>query len=69
MPIAIDTLHELLDRAMEETFGLIITTDNAHALQLRLYKAMGKAHPSLMICVPSRPGEIFVVKRSVELDP
>ncbi len=64
----------LFERAQtEDTYGLglIVQTNNTHALQVDLYRWL-EDHPQyrdIMICIPSLPGLLFLVKKSVELPP
>lgn len=63
-------LHELLARALTEELGLIVTTNNPHAMSLKLH-AVKRNDPrffGLEITVPSTPDTIMIVKKTVELD-
>jgi hypothetical protein len=59
---------ELLRRAREEEIGLAVETNNVKALYNRLWEA-AKPIEDLMLCIPSTDGFVFIVKKSVELDP
>lgn len=68
IPAPIQT--ELLERALGEPIGLVIETNNTQQLQILLcnqHRALGLN--DLVICVPGIDNTIFIVKKSVELDP
>lgn len=63
-------IHDLFRRAISEELGVVITTNNPHAMgrDLHLFR---KDHPefaSIEINIPSTPDTIMLVKKSVELD-
>jgi len=67
--------NELLDRALTEPFGLAIRTTNAKQLQVHfanIQREQGSGtlrnHP-ILACLTPDPETVFLVKRSVELDP
>lgn len=65
-----ELLYDLLNRALTEELGLVVTTNNPHRLTLNLHD-IKKAHSryaEIEISVPSTPDTIFLVKKSVELD-
>lgn len=65
-----ELLTELIQRALDEEMGLIIKTNNQTRLVQELTaakKALGATE--LIVARPSSPEEVFLVKKSVELDP
>lgn len=65
----LDIFAELLKQAVEEPFGLAITTNNPKQMVLRLHEVQRQLRLDLMICTPSLENTVFLVRRSVELDP
>lgn len=65
-----ELLFDLLNRALQEEMGLIVETNNPHALSLKLHeiKRAGDRYAAIEITVPSTPNTIMLVKKSVELD-
>jgi hypothetical protein len=64
-----EILRELLEQAAEQPIGLCITTTNQNALLHRLQLLQRELQvPDIMLCSPSIPDTIFIVRRSVELD-
>lgn len=65
------TLSSILDRALTETIGIYIRTNNPSYMIALLGKARrdgGPQYEPLMFCRPSTPDTVFIVKKSVELD-
>ena len=65
-----ELIYDLLNRALEEEMGLVITTNNPHALNMHI-SAVKRDEPkyaSLIITIPSTPETLIIAKRSVELD-
>lgn len=64
-------LVELLERAKAEPIGLAISTTNPHALEAQLGTIRREINlqGEIMICRPSLEGHVFLVHRSLELDP
>jgi hypothetical protein len=63
-------LIDLLRRAQTEELGLFVTTNNPHAMSLKLH-AVKRAHPEFFgieITIPSTPETVMLVKKTVELD-
>jgi len=63
-------LIDLLTRALTEELGLFVSTNNPHAMSLKLH-AVKRANPQffgLEITIPSTPETIMIVKKTVELD-
>lgn len=66
-----ELLTELLDRAMIEPLGLVIETNNPGSFKTEVsnHAKTDERYRALMVCVPSIDGHVFLVKKSVELDP
>lgn len=64
-----DILVELLRRASAEPWGLYIGTNNPKQMAWYLHEAQRDLNADVMICVPSLENTVFLVRRSVELDP
>jgi len=65
-----ELLYDLLNRALQEEMGLVVSTNNPHSLSLKLH-ALTKANTTytdLIITIPSTPETVMITKRSVELD-
>jgi hypothetical protein len=63
-------LYDLLNRALEEELGLVVTTNNPKALTCNLHeltKGIQKYAP-LILTIPSTLETVMIVKRTVELD-
>jgi len=63
-------LIDLLRRAQTEELGLFVTTNNPHAMSLKLH-AVKRAYPEfddIEVTVPSTPETVMLVKKTVELD-
>jgi hypothetical protein len=63
-------LYDLLNRALEEELGLVVTTNNPKALTCNLHeltKGIPKYAP-LILTIPSTLETVMIVKRTVELD-
>jgi hypothetical protein len=66
----LEILQTLLERASAEPLGLAIETNNVQRLVTLLHEAKdGVPNLSVIICIPSIPNTVFLVQRSVELDP
>jgi hypothetical protein len=67
-----ELLHGILAKAIEQELGLVVETDDPHQLANRLYEYM-KANPEFKVLSiaerPARPKELFIKKKSAELDP
>lgn len=62
-------LAEAIKRAREEPYGMCITCTGVVPVRNVLHQIMNElGYTDLMICIPSTPDTIFIVKRSVELD-
>lgn len=63
-------LYDLLSRALTEELGVIVTTNNPHAMSLKLHavKRANREFFGLEITIPSAPETIMIVKKTVELD-
>lgn len=63
-------LTELLDKALTQEIGQLVMTNNHGHLQNILDQAKSRdpKYAGLIICMSSTPGEIQIVKKSVELD-
>lgn len=59
---------ELLDLAREQELGLVVETNNVKAMVNKITEA-AVPYEDLMVCIPSVPDRVFIVKKSVELDP
>ena len=65
-----ELLIDLLSRALTEELGLVVGTNNPHALTMKLHE-IRKANPifdNLELTVPSTPNTVMVVKKTVELN-
>jgi len=65
-----ELIREILDKALTEELGIVVTCDNQHATTLKFH-AVTKNNPKyaeLIICAGSKPDEILITKRTVELD-
>lgn len=65
-----EILLDLLSRAADEPLGLVIETNNPSRMVLILHEAR-RTLPDcdIQIATPSTPNTVFLVQRSVELDP
>lgn len=65
-----ELLYDLLNRALEEELGLVVTTNNPHQLSINLHAAKKSLsrYAEIEITIPSTPETIILVKKSVELD-
>lgn len=72
MPLLRETYPSLFDRALAESLGIVIDVTNAPRFQISLCewrKNFGKPEYSdILVCVPSTPDQVFLVKKSVELE-
>lgn len=64
----LEILQALLARAAEEPFGLVLEVVNPKLAVNELSEA-NRDSDEIIICTPSIPNTVFLVKRSVELDP
>jgi hypothetical protein len=65
-----ELLYDLLNRALTEELGLVVTTNNPKALTCNLHeltKGIQKYAP-LILTIPSTLETVMIVKRTVELD-
>ena len=65
-----ELLYDLLNRALTEELGLVVTTNNPQKMSHDLH-ALTKDNPrytSIMITIPSTLETLILAKRSVELD-
>lgn len=65
-----ELLFDLLNRALQEEMGLVVSTNNPHALTMKLHeiKSSSERFANLEITVPSTPETVMIVKKTVELD-
>lgn len=65
-----ELILDLLDRALGEEMGLVITTNNPDRMSKDIHAVTQGVdkYKSLMITVPSTPETVMIVKRMVELD-
>ena len=65
-----ELLYDLLNRALTEELGLVVETNNPHALEIKLHaiKRASTRYAEIEITIPSTPDTIMLVKKSVELD-
>lgn len=65
-----ELLYDLLNRALEEELGLVVSTNNPHQMSMKLHeiKKSHSRYADIEIAIPSTPDTIFLVKKSVELD-
>ena len=65
-----ELLYDLLNRALEEELGVVITCVNPTRLNQCLINAAKdlERYATLTITVPSTPNTVMIVKRTVELD-
>lgn len=63
------TFKSLLDRALDEDLGLFIELTNPKSFEVQISKirSIYPQYDSLMVCWPSLPETIYLVKKSVEL--
>lgn len=66
MAIKPELVRNLFQRAMEEELGLVVTTNNTPRFVTKWHD-LAKGYDQIMICIPSIPNCIFLVKKSVEL--
>lgn len=71
MPLLQTILDDLLNRALEEEMGLVVETNNPGYARQQImdHKKTDERFRSLIIAIPSTENEVFIVKKSVELDP
>ena len=65
-----ELIREILDKALEQELGMVVTCDNLHQTTLKFH-AVTKDNPKyaeLMICAGSKPDMMLITKRTVELD-
>jgi len=65
-----ELLVNLLNRALTEEMGLVITTNNPRQLSYHLHQ-ITKSNPTyapLIITIPSTAETVIIAKRSVELN-
>ena len=62
-----EILLELCNRAMSEEMGLVIDCVNPKKLSDHLHM-VAKDFDALMVCVPSTPDTVMLVKKTVSLD-
>lgn len=67
-----DSCQSLLDRALDEDLGIVVEINNPEALIQRIHTARkalnDPRYDSIMLCRTSNPEELFLIKKSVELD-
>ena len=65
-----ELIREILDKALTEELGLVITCDNPKAteLQINKFKTNQPKYAGLMLCWNSSPNQLLIVQRTVELD-
>lgn len=64
-----EIIEGLLDRALEEELGLVIDCTNPGKFETEIcnFRKNITKYNDLVICQPSTPDTIFIVKRTVEL--
>lgn len=70
-PALRETFKSILDRALSEPLGLYIECVNPKSFEVQIsrIKSVYPNYDSLMVCIPSLPETVFLVKKSVELEP
>jgi ribosomal protein L10 len=65
-----EILYDLLNRALEEELGIVVTTNNPQQMSYRFHeiKKSHSRYADIEITVPSTPETVMLVKKSVELD-
>jgi len=65
-----ELIREILDKALTEELGLVITCDNPKAteLQINKFKTNQPKYAGLMLCWNSNSNQLLIVQRTVELD-
>lgn len=68
-PLYSQTFRSLLDRALSEDLGLFVECVNPKSFEAQVsrIKQVYPQYDSLMLCWPSLPNTIYIVKKSVEL--
>jgi hypothetical protein len=65
-----ELLIEILDKALTEELGVVVETNNSHALTLKFHEQTRNVskYDSLQICIGSKPDTVLITQKSVELD-
>jgi len=66
-----ELIREILDKALTEELGLVVICDNQHGTEIKIHEVRKKdaaKYAELMVCLGSKPDEILITKRTVELD-
>ena len=64
-----ELIREILDKALEQELGMVVTCDNLHRTTVNFHN-ITKNNPKyaeLMICAGSKPDQMLITKRTVEL--
>ncbi len=71
MPLKPELLAGLLHKAVDEPIGIEVKTNNAKRLQIELdeFKRSQSDWAELMCCLTTYPDTLFIIHKSVELDP
>lgn len=62
-----ELLIDLFKRAMAEEMGLVVECTNPKKISDYLHEAGTKDFPDIMVCVPSTPDTVMLVKKTVSL--
>ena len=65
-----ELLIEILDKALTEELGVVVETNNVHALNYHFHDIV-KANPkyaNLVVCSGGKEGVTIIAQKSVELD-
>ena len=65
-----ELIVEILDKALTEELGIVVTCDNQHQTTLKFH-AVTKDNPKcagLVVCAGSKPNEVLIVQKTVQLD-
>jgi len=72
MALKPELLSALMERAMDEEIGLAVETNNPKQLQVTLAdhrRTHGLTqYEGLLFTIPSVPNQVFITKKTVELD-
>jgi len=72
MSLKPELLTNLFERAMAEELGLVVTTNNPKQLQFHLNNHRREYNltifADIIVCVPSEPNTVILVKKSVDLN-
>jgi hypothetical protein len=72
MALLTETYATLYNRAISEPLGLIVDVTNPDRFQINLATWVrnqpDRRFDEIMVCLPSTPDTVFLVKKSVELE-